>query len=200
MKSSSSIFVFSAPSGAGKTSLQKQIMQLFPKLQYSISVTTRSPRPQEQNGVHYYFKTTEEFKIMISNNLFAEYMKVHNNYYGTLIETVETNVKNKQSLIMDLDVYGKLKFDKYFPNTIGILILPPNLKELERRIRSRQQDNEETVQLRMRNAIEEMKIAKDKGTYQYTLINDDFEQTVKDLQKIIIKNSSNLKKLFVNSF
>ena len=120
-------FVISAPSGAGKSSLISGLMDRFPdRLAYSISATTRKPRGNETDGLHYFFKSLEEFRAMISANELAEYNQVHGNFYGTPRGPLDALLGNGFGVILDLDVFGKVNFDKVYPNAIGILIVPPS--------------------------------------------------------------------------
>jgi guanylate kinase len=184
------LFVLSAPSGAGKTSLKDALMERFPRLLYSISATTRPPRKGEVDGEHYHFKSLSEFEEMIAQGGFVEYMKVHDNYYGTPKAPIQEALLHGHSIILDLDVYGKIHFDKAFPEAVGIFIKTPSIEELERRLRFRKSDSEETVQLRMKNAIQEIEFAESKGKYEYVLINDDFEVAFRELINIVSTNSN----------
>jgi len=181
------LFVFSAPSGAGKSTLKDALMHRFPGLRYSVSATTRKPRPGEMEGVHYYFKTPEDFRAMIDRGELVEHMQVHGNYYGTPRAPILAALEKGDSVILDLDVYGKVNFDKAFPEAVGILIIPPDLGELERRLRRRASDDDEAMRIRMRNAGEELEFAKTNGKYQYTVVNDDLDQALAELTGILKK-------------
>src|SRR3954468_7172905 len=146
------LIVFSAPSGAGKSSLKDALMRRFPSLRYSVSATTRKPRPSELEGIHYYFKTPDEFRAMIDHNELVEHMLVHGNHYGTPRTPIIKALEQGRSVIFDLDVYGKINFDKAFPSAVGILIVPPNLEELERRLVARQSDSLDSIRVRLNNA------------------------------------------------
>jgi guanylate kinase len=175
------LFVMSAPSGAGKSTLKDRMIEKVPGLRYSISCTTRNPRIGEVDGVHYFFKTKEEFLQMIEKNELVEHMEVHGNYYGTPKFFIEDCLSAGQSIVFDLDVYGKINFDKIYPDAVGILILCPSFEELERRIRYRATDSEEVIQLRMKNARDEVAFAQTQGKYEHTLINDDLERATAEL-------------------
>lgn len=179
----------SAPSGVGKTTLKDLVLKDFPKIKYSISATTRAPRTGEVDGEHYFFKTQEEFKTMIEQNQLIEYMEVHKNFYGTPKEFIESQIIQGIDIILDLDVYGKINFDKEYPEAIGIMILPPSLEEMERRLRSRGTDSEEVIQTRLTNARAEIEFAQSKGKYEYQLINDDLETCAKELEDLISSNA-----------
>ncbi len=181
------LFVLSAASGGGKTTLKDRLLEEFPQIKYSISATTRDPRPGEKDGVHYYFYSREKFLKLVEQKEFVEYNEVHGNLYGTPKKPIEDNLEKGLSLILDLDVYGKKNFDVVFPNAVGIFIEPPSLQELERRLRHRKSDSEETVQLRMENAIREMDFAHKEGKYEYQIINADLEKAYAELRDIILK-------------
>lgn len=181
------IIVFSAPSGAGKTTLLNYLRSCIPELVYSISSTTRSPRTGEEHGVHYFFLTEGEFKEKIDNGAFAEWQMVHSNYYGTPRDFIDMTVDAGKHIIMDIDVFGKKKFDVAYPDAIGILILPPGLAELERRLRGRNTDSEEAIERRMTNASVEMNYALCEGKYEYRIINDDLEKAKSDTLAIVHK-------------
>jgi guanylate kinase len=166
------IFVFSAPSGAGKTTLIDGVRQAIPEMVYSISATTRPPREGEINGRHYIFLSDAEFRSRLERDEFAEWACVHGHYYGTPKSLVNGTINAGLPIIMDIDVYGKKKFDEIYPEAIGILILPPSLQELERRLRARQTDDEATIRLRLANARTEIEFAEKNGKYEYTIVND----------------------------
>lgn len=181
------LIVFSAPSGAGKSTLKDALMRRFPRLRYSVSATTRSPRPGEVEGVHYFFKTPEEFLDMIERGELVEHMRVHDNFYGTPRAPILRNLEEGYSVILDLDVFGKVNFDKAFPDALGILIVPPSLEELERRLVARNTDSADTIQVRLRNASQELEFARKRGKYEYTVVNDDFDRALEELTGILEK-------------
>ncbi len=181
-------FVISAPSGAGKSSLISGLMDRLPnQLAYSISATTRKPRNGEEDGLHYFFKTPEEFQDMIAAGELAEYNKVHGNFYGTPRGPLDLLLVLGTSVVLDLDVFGKVNFDKVYPEAVGILIVPPSAEELERRLRKRGTDDEKTIELRLRNARDELAFAEENGKYEYTVVNDDFETALEELIAIVEK-------------
>lgn len=179
------LFVMSAASGAGKTTLKDLVIKDFPDIKYSISATTRKPREGEIDGVHYFFKTKEEFEQMIKDDALVEYNLVHGNYYGTPKSFVEKTLAEGNRLLFDLDVFGKVNFDKVYPDATGIFILPPSDEELERRLRGRGTDSEEVIQLRLANAKKEIEFAKTKGKYEYTIVNDDLQKAADELRAIL---------------
>jgi guanylate kinase len=184
------LIVFSAASGAGKTTLINKVMPFFPNIVYSVSATTRKPRAGEENGVHYFFKDEQEFKSMIEKNELVEWNLVHGNYYGTPKFFVEQKLAEGRDVAFDLDVFGKINFDKVYPEAIGILILPPSMEDLEKRLRNRKTESEESLKIRMENAKKEIEFAETQGKYQYTVYNGDLETAVAELKGIIEKYSS----------
>jgi guanylate kinase len=179
-------YVLSAPSGAGKNSLINALMARHPgRFAYSISATTRPPRPGEKNGEHYFFKSQEEFRRMIDAGELAEWNEVHGNFYGTPRAFIDGNLAAGKPVLLDLDVYGKVNFDKAYPDAVGILIVPPSMEVLEHRLRGRGTDPEETIQLRLRNARDELAFAREKGHFAHTVVNDDFGKAVEELEGLV---------------
>ncbi len=179
------LFVMSAASGAGKTTLKDLVIKDFPDIKYSISATTRKPREGEIDGVHYFFKTKEEFEQMIKVDALVEYNLVHGNYYGTPKSFVEKTLAEGNRVLFDIDVFGKVNFDKVYPDATGIFIMPPSDEELERRLRGRGTDSEDVIQLRLENAKKEIECAKTKGKYEYTIIYDDLQKAADELRAIL---------------
>jgi guanylate kinase len=180
------IFVFSAASGGGKTTILNHLRSIFPDLVYSISVTTRPPRAGEQNGVHYFFVSKEEFEKKIAMHSFAEWAIVHGYFYGTPKSFIDSTIASGKHIVMDIDVFGKIKFDAFYPQAIGILLLPPSLEILESRLRNRKTDDEATIRVRLANAKKEMAFAASHGKYEFTIINDDLEQAKTEAVSIIL--------------
>jgi guanylate kinase len=183
MKQENFILVISSPSGAGKTSLAKSILNKDPNFVSSISVTTRAKRPGEVDGQDYYFVSKEEFDLMNNENQLLEDAKVFGNYYGSPKQHVLDKMKNGYDVLFDIDWQGAhtLK-EKLGDLMVSIFILPPSLAELEQRLRARGQDSEEVVQERMNQAKEEI-IHYDE--YDYVLINKDFDKTLERISTII---------------
>jgi guanylate kinase len=179
------IFVFSAASGGGKTTLLDYVRSVFPQFVYSISVTTRSPRPGEIHGRHYFFISQEEFKKKIDAHEFAEWASVHGHFYGTPRAFIDDTIASGRHIIMDIDVFGKIKFDANYPQAIGILLLPPSLDVLEKRLRHRNTENEQTIRVRLANARKEMDFARSNGKYEYTVINEDLSKTKAEIISIL---------------
>lgn len=179
------LFVFSAPSGAGKSTLLDFLRERIPGLVYSISATTRAPRPGEQDGVHYHFVSMDDFHALIERDELAEWQQVHGNYYGTPRSPIDDALAHGRHVVMDIDVRGKKKLDRRYPDAIGILIVPPSWEVLERRLRERGTDSEETIRLRLHNAREEVRVAKEEGKYEYEIVNDDLEVTKQRLLRLM---------------
>ena len=179
------IIVFSAASGAGKTTLLDHLRSVMPALAYSISVTSRQPRPHERDGVHYFFISVEEFKKRIEAQEFAEWAVVHDNYYGTPKSFIDATINSGRTIIMDIDVYGKKKFDALYPDATGIFIQPPSLRELETRLRNRKTDPEEAIRKRLANAQKEMLFASQEGKYEYTIVNSDLEKAKQEVLRVV---------------
>ena len=175
------ILVFSAPSGAGKSTLLTYLSENVPDLVYSISATTRKPRAGEVDGKHYFFLTAEEFERRIAAGEFAEWEKVHGNYYGTPRAFIESVVSGGRHIIMDIDVFGKKKFDLAYPKAVGIFISPPSMERLAERLRSRGTDGEADIELRLKNAKTEMAFARSEGKYEYEIVNDYLEAAQAEL-------------------
>lgn len=177
------IIVITGPSGVGKTTLYKKVLELLSdKLAFSISATTRPPRSGENNGIDYYFLSEQEFKNKIDNNEFIEWAKVHNNYYGTLKSEIERIVSVGKFCLLDVDVQGGESIKRDFPGCHRIFILPPSIDELKRRLSSRQSDNAEINKTRIKNAEQEVKYAL---KYQYQIVNDNLEHALERMTRII---------------
>jgi guanylate kinase len=178
------LFVISAPSGAGKTTLLKRVMSTLPGLVFSISHTTREPRQGEQDGVDYHFVSQGQFLDMIDRELFLEYAEVHDNFYGTSKDAIEMQLDDGLDVVLDIDVQGAaILRKKGQPEATHIFISPPNLNELERRLRGRGTESEETIKLRLKNAATEIKAASE---YEYLIINEKVDEAAHLLASIIL--------------
>lgn len=178
------LFVMSAASGAGKTTLKDIVLPEFDQLRYSISCTTRPPRSGEIDGIHYFFKTKAEFERMIAQNELVEWNQVHGNYYGTPKRFIESTLAQGASVFLDLDVFGKVNFDKIFPAAVGILVEPPSLAILEQRLRARGTESEDVIRLRLENSRKEREFAHSQGKYEHVIINDDLEKATRELRAV----------------
>jgi guanylate kinase len=184
------IIVVSAASGAGKTTLLDHVRATVPNLAYSVSVTTRKPRGQEIDGVHYFFIDVPEFERRIAANEFAEWQKVHGNYYGSPKEFIDATIGSGSHVVMDIDVYGKVALCMVYPEALGIFVVPPSLEALEQRLRGRHTDSEDDIRLRLANARKEMQFAREKGKYDYTIVNDDIQRAKSALVALVKKLTS----------
>lgn len=176
------LIIVSAPSGAGKTSLVKQITQNLDHLVVSISHTTRQKRRGEVDGVDYYFVSIDEFKAMLSQQAFLEHAKVFDNYYGTAKNRVEARLNDGKDVILEIDWQGAQQIREMLPDCITVFILPPSRTILEQRLRNRGQDSEETIRRRMTDAVSEMSHYDE---YDYLIVNEQLEQAAEQLKTII---------------
>jgi guanylate kinase len=178
------LFVISAPSGAGKTTLLKRVMANVPGVVFSISHTTRKPRPGELDGVDYHFVSRSQFLAMIDEELFLEYAEVHDNLYGTSIAAIGVQLLEGKDVILDIDVQGAAILRKNDQlRATHIFISPPDLHELERRLRGRGTESEEMIKVRLKNAATEMAAA---DAYEYLIINDQIAEAANVLTAIIL--------------
>lgn len=175
--------VLSAPSGAGKSTLVARLRAEFPGFAYSISCTTRAPRAGEEDGVHYYFLTREEFIAKRDAGYFAEWAEVHGNFYGTPKGPVEEKLAKGQDMLFDIDVQGALQLKAVFPQALYVFILPPSREILERRLRGRGTESEEVIAKRMKNALGELKMAEH---FDYHIVNDDIEEAADELRAVYV--------------
>ncbi|MDO9565878.1 MAG: guanylate kinase [Candidatus Desulfaltia sp.] len=176
------LFIISAPSGAGKTTLCREVMKRFKDITYSISYTTRMPRNGERDGIDYYFITKEEFKRKIENNKWAEWAEVYGNFYGTSAEFLDTCLASGKRILLDIDVQGTMQIKKLYPDSITIFIMPPSLEALKTRLKSRGTDTRQVVERRLEAAKKEME---KKDLYRHVIINDQLSRAVSELIKII---------------
>lgn len=182
-KTEPALIVISAPSGAGKTTLCQRLLKDLSSLRLSISSTTRAPRGTEKEGVEYHFLTVEAFKKGIAEGKFAEWALVHGNYYGTSIETIESCFQKGFSVLLDIDVQGAAQLRKAFSKKcLSIFIAPPDMKELERRLRARNTESEEVIQKRIKNAEQEMA---QKHLFDQIVINDTLDHAYEKLKTLV---------------
>lgn len=166
------LFIVSAPSGAGKTTLCHAMLAHFPDLVYSISHTTRAPRKGEQSGVDYYFTPKDEFENGIAQHRWAEWAEVHGNYYGTSAEFIDETLSAGHDILLDIDVQGTRQMIKRYPEAVTIFIMPPSLEILQQRLEARGTDSPEVIALRLENAKKEM-VHKD--IYRHIVVNERLE-------------------------
>lgn len=176
------LFVISAPSGAGKTSLIKQLKTQMQQLVISTSHTTRAMRPGEVDGVDYFFVSLASFKDMLAQGAFIEQAQVYDNYYGTAQHKVEANLQQGLDVILEIDWQGAAQIKKICPESISIFILPPSIQILQDRLTARAQDSSETITRRMRDAIAEISHY---AEFDYLVVNNDFDQALFELKSII---------------
>jgi guanylate kinase len=176
------LFIFSAASGTGKTSLAKALIERLPDLAFSVSHTTRAPRPGEQHGVHYYFVNQQQFDEMVAADRFLEHAKVFGNSYGTSRAATENLLRQGKNIILDIDWQGARAIKEKMPESVSVFILPPSRAALEERLNNRGQDKPEVIAQRMREAVSEMSHYKE---FDHVVVNDDFEAALKDLQAVI---------------
>jgi guanylate kinase len=182
------VFIISAPSGSGKSTLVNEIRQRVSNLEFSISYTTRKPRGSERNGCEYYFISREQFREMIGKNEFLEYAEVFSeDYYGTARRFWEKAEQEGNDLLLDIDVQGAEQIRRRIPGAISIFVLPPNREELERRLRQRGQNPEQVIQRRLETAGHEIE---NYGKYDYILVNDRLDDSVKALESILLPRST----------
>jgi len=178
------LYIVSAPSGAGKTSLLTAVRQQLPQLKVAVSHTTREPRPGEQDGVHYHFVSHEEFNKMQVAGDFLEDAQVFGNFYGTSKQAVNSQLALGEQVVLEIDWQGAQQVREIYPQAISIFILPPSIAALENRLRIRDQDSEQVIQGRMAQAQSEISHY---GEYQYIIINDDLDEAIHALTSLFSK-------------
>ena len=177
------LFVVSAPSGAGKTSLCRAITNSLEQLTHSISYATRKPRPGEIDGRDYYFVNQERFQDMIKAGDFAEWAEVHGNLYGTSRRVLDEMIAKGIDVILDIDTQGAKQIKSKYETAVFIFIMPPSLEILEERLRNRRSDDEAEIRKRMRRAHEEIR---DYSMYNYIIVNRDFDRALSELRSIVV--------------
>ncbi len=180
------IFIVSAPSGAGKTTLCREVRRRLPELRYSVSHTTRPARAGEIHGRDYFFVTVAEFQAGIAAGEWAEWAEVHGNYYGTSALFIDRELAAGHDLLLDIDTQGAAQMRKRYPHSITIFIMPPSVEELARRLTGRGTDSAEVIAKRLRNAEQEMA---QNAFYDHIVINDKIETAVQELLNIIAPKS-----------
>lgn len=177
------LFIFSAPSGAGKTSLVNALLKSTRHIGVSVSHTTRAPRPGEENGVAYHFVSVDEFQRLIGEAAFLEHAQVFDNFYGTSQRWVESELAAGRDVILEIDWQGAAQVRRLMPDAVSVFIAPPSIEALQERLSNRGQDDEETIARRMRDARSEMSHY---GEFDYLIINDDFDNSLEELRAIVI--------------
>ena len=178
------LFVISGPSGCGKSTLCREVLRRT-EARLSISATTRPRSKNETDGVDYYFLSEKEFEGKIDADEFLEYARVFENYYGTPAQPVMEQLKNGQTIILEIDVQGAMQVFSRFPETIGILVLPPNREILQQRLSRRGRDDEDTIRKRLTKAEWEIEQAQSSKNFKYMVVNDDLDEAIEKMVRII---------------
>jgi guanylate kinase len=177
------VFIVSAPSGGGKSSLIRELLKLEPNVKLSISTTTRTPRVGEVDGADYYFKNIAEFKQLIEQNKLLEYTKIYDNYYGTPKQAINDAIVSGIDILFDIDWQGVKSIRQQMQNVVSVFVLPPSLETLKIRLEHRALDSQEVVACRLKEAANEIQFAK---YYDYIVINDQFDKALQQLRAILI--------------
>lgn len=185
------LLVLSGPSGAGKGTVSTALMKESKDIIFSISLTTRKPRPTEIDGENYFFVDEEEFERMVRDDELLEYAKVHNNYYATPKKFVFEQIEKGEIVLLEIDVQGALQIKKKYKNAIFIFLLPPNMSELKNRIVKRGTEKPEDIDTRFNNAFKELDFV---GEYDYFVVNNTVEQAVVDIKNIIAAEKLRVKR------
>lgn len=175
------LYVVAAPSGTGKSSLVKALLEVDSRIELSVSHTTRAPRGQEVHGREYYFVGNDEFDRMVAQDAFIEWAHVHSNRYGTSRKAIEDKIAAGADIVLEIDYQGAIQVKRQFPNAVLVFILPPSWPELRARLMRRAEDSEEVIELRMKNAAEEVAQV---DKFDFVIINELFERALFDLKAI----------------
>ena len=180
---SGTLYIYSAPSGAGKTSLVKALLDQTADIEVSVSHTTRASRPGEESGRDYHFVEIPKFEAMVTDSAFLEHAKVFDNYYGTAKASVDDPLQQGQDVILEIDWQGAEQIRRLYPEAVSVFILPPSKTALRERLQGRGQDSGEIIERRMRDAVNEMSHY---AEFDYLIINDDFDLALQELRSIVI--------------
>ena len=178
------LFIISAPSGAGKTTLAKAVLQQFTDMLYSISYTTRKPRAEERDGIDYNFISKQDFKKGVKKGRWAEWAEVYGNYYGTSAEFIEKSLSSGCDILLDIDVQGTIQILKHYPDSVTIFILPPSMNALRKRLEMRGSDSKAVIERRFVNARKEMA---QKKLYRHIIVNDKLSAAIEEIGAIFKK-------------
>ncbi|MEH1893706.1 MAG: guanylate kinase [Nostoc sp.] len=178
------LIVLTGPSGVGKGTLMRSLLQRHPELYFSVSATTRSPRPGEIDGKNYYFVSRSKFEQLVAEGEFLEWAEFAGNYYGTPREAVLNQIHSGKLVVLEIELEGARQIRASFPSALSIFILPPSFDELEKRIRSRAQDSEEAIARRLLRAQEEIQAVDE---FDIQIVNDDFETALNDIETVLFK-------------
>jgi len=182
VKKKGALFIISAPSGTGKTTICSRVRKKIPEIVFSVSHTTRQPRSGERQGIDYFFISPDEFKQKIEDGLWAEWARVHDHYYGTSAEFLDNALLQKQIVLLDIDVQGARQIEAHYPDCATVFIMPPSMAALRQRLEARQTDDAATIKKRMVNAEQEVA---QKDRYRHIIINDDLSVAVNELVALI---------------
>ena len=185
------LIVLSGPSGAGKGTLCQELLRQMPNLRYSVSSTTRCPRPGEVEGIHYYFRSRQEFEAMLARDELLEWAEFCDNYYGTPRFAVEQALQQGLDVILEIEIQGALQIKKRFPQGVFTFIVPPSLDVLSERIHKRGTESEEVIQKRLATAIQELEYVSE---YDYVVINDEVPVAVDKLKSILVAEKCRVKR------
>lgn len=186
------LFVISGPSGAGKSVLIRRILDDLPQIRFSVSSTTRAPRPGETDGVNYHFLTREQFESGVAGGRFLEYATFSGNLYGTSVQEIEEAHRAGQDLLLDIEVQGARQLQEKGIEAVYIFVTPPSFPELERRLRSRNTESEDAIQRRLRQAVEDVSHL---DRYQFVIINDNLEEAYSRLRSIFVAERSRRRRM-----
>ena len=189
------IIIVSAPSGAGKTSICDALIRSDKNIVYSVSTTTRLPRKGEKNGKEYFFVDEKTFKNMVKKNMFAEWAKVHNNFYGTSKKFLEQTINKGRDILLDIDVQGAVKIKKQYKDALMIFITTPTLKILKERLIKRNKDSLDVIKTRIKNAKKELTYL---PRYDYLVLNDKLDVSISNVKSIICAQRLSIKRNKVN--
>ena len=176
------LYVISAPSGAGKTTLVRALLLRNPRVQFSISYTTREPRVREKNGDDYFFVNKEYFEDMVKSGDFLEHARVFDNYYGTAKSQVQNQLDADKHVLLEIDWQGAQQIRQAWPDCVSVFILPPSLQELERRLRTRATDSEKVIQRRMQDSISDISHWSE---FDHVIINDNLNEALEEIENVI---------------
>ena len=177
------LYIISAPSGVGKTTLCQKLIKTVPRLEHSVSYTTRSPRKGEINNVHYTFISKNKFKAMINRGEFAEWAVVHGNLYGTSAKRLKEKIKKGYDIILDIDTQGAMQMRRRVQNASYIFVLPPSMKILKKRLHGRMSESSAEIKNRLKKSKDEIASYRN---YDYIVVNDDFKKALRDLEFIVM--------------
>jgi guanylate kinase len=184
MRSRGHLFIISAPSGAGKTTLARALLDRHTDMLYSVSHTTRKPRALEQDGVDYHFISKQDFKTGVDEGRWAEWAEVYGNYYGTSGEFIDRNLSSGRDILLDIDVQGTIQILKKYPDSVTMFILPPSMDTLKKRLEMRGTDSRQVIERRLVNARKEMA---QKDLYRHIIVNDNLLQAIEEIVAIVNK-------------